>query len=187
MNEIWKTIEDYPDYMISNMGRVKSLKNGKETILKPMLGKIGYYYVNLTMNGKRKVHYIHRLVSIYFIPNPENKPCIDHINTDRTDNRIENLRWCTQKENCNNYNTKIKQTSNKNHNSLPIIQFTIDGDFIRKWDCTMNAERALGIEHSNIVKCCKGRYKTVGNYKWKYYYKGIWIKKHIPLKYKKVA
>lgn len=187
MNEIWKTIDDYPDYMVSNMGRVKSFKKGKEVILKPILGKIGYYYVNLRNNGKRKVHYIHRLISEYFIPNPENKPCIDHINTDRTDNRVENLRWVTQKENCNNDITKQKQFGYKNSQSIPILQFTKVGEFIRKWDCSMDVQRELNINHGNISKCCKGKHKTVGGYIWRYYYKGIWLKTHVPLKDKKVA
>lgn len=189
MIEEWKTIENYPDYMISSMGRIKSFKKGKEIILKPILSKVGYYYVNLQNNGKRKVHYIHRLLGKYYIPNPENKPCINHINTDKTDNRIDNLRWVTQKENCNNLTTKQKQSSNNNYKSIPIIQFTKDGELIRKWESTMDVEREYNFNHSNILKCCsfKPKHKTAYGYKWRYYYKGIWLKNHIPLKDKMVA
>lgn len=191
MNEIWKTIDDYPDYMISSMGRVKSLKNGKEIILK--MGKLskGYYGCNLSNNGNQKTYRIHRLVAQAFIPNPENKPHIDHINTDKTDNRVENLRWVTNKENCNNSLTLENRSKCrlgiKHPNSKPIIQFTKNGKLIRKWDCSMDIERELGINHSLIPRCCKGKLQTTGGYKWKYYYKGIWLKNHIPLKYKKVA
>lgn len=111
MTEIWKTIKDYPNYQVSNLGRVKSLnylRTGKEKILRINKDKDGYFQITLSKNGKVKTHKIHRLVAEHFIPNPDNKPCIDHINTDRTDNNVENLRWTTQKENCNNPITKTK-------------------------------------------------------------------------------
>ena len=109
MNEIWKTIEDYPNYMVSNMGNVKSLKWGKEKILKAGKNNHGYLSVVLCKDGKQKTHKVHRLVAQAFIPNPENKEQIDHINTIKTDNRVENLHWVTSKENNNNPLTKEKK------------------------------------------------------------------------------
>lgn len=114
--EIWKTIEDYPNYQVSNMGRVKSLGNNKarkEKILKGIKGKDSYLSVGLYKEGKIKMYLVHRLVAQAFIPNPNNKPFIDHINTIRTDNRVENLRWVTSKENMNNSITieKLKTKS----------------------------------------------------------------------------
>ena len=114
--EVWKPIKDYEGlYEISNLGRVKSLnykRTGKEKILKNTVCNDGYLKVGLTKNGKDKVFRIHRLVAEAFIPNPENKPYVDHINTIREDNRVENLRWATAKENNNNSLTKKKMSEN---------------------------------------------------------------------------
>lgn len=114
--EQWKDIKNYDNYMVSNLGRVKSLnynRTGKERVLKPSKDKDGYLIVGLYKNGKGKTHKIHRLVAETFIPNPENKPCIDHINTDKTDNRVENLRFVTQYENMNNEISKKKMSEAK--------------------------------------------------------------------------
>ena len=199
MEEIWKTIEDYPDYMISSTGRVKSLKYGKEKILAERKHSNGYLRVSI----KRKDFYIHRLVAQAFIPNPDNKPQIDHINTDRTDNRVENIRWVTRNENMNNPLTLIKSSEcrkgEKSSNwgkrnelsssSKPTLQFSKEGELIKKWSSSIEVERELGICASNINACCdrKKRSKTAKGYIWHRYYKGLWLKKHIPLKNKKVA
>ena len=199
VNEIWRDIEGYEGlYQISNLGNVKSLnynKTGKEKILKNGKDRGGYLQVNLWKNGNGKNYLIHRLVAEAFLPNSDNKPEIDHINTNKTDNRICNLRWCTHKENSNNSLTIDKMSKNahfknkfgiEHPNSKPIIQFTLDGKLVRKWDSAMDAHRELGINRNCICQCCKGKYKTANGYIWRYYYKDIWIKNHIPQKDKKV-
>jgi hypothetical protein len=119
MQEIWKDIPEYKGYyQVSNLGRVKGLKYTfwatrqfrtlPERILKPNKNKSGYYYVVLHKNRKGKTWKVHRLVALAFIPNPDNKPCVDHIDTNTTNNNVENLRWCTHKENINNPLTKQK-------------------------------------------------------------------------------
>ena len=177
MNEIWKDIEGYPNYMISSMGRVKSLNynhTGEEKILKPSL-RNGYYFCNLSLLGKSKKFYIHRLVAQAFIPNYENKPFVDHINTIRTDNKVENLRWTTRIENNNNPITKSKYVNTitgrngKQHNSSKsILQFDKNMNFIKKWDNARIANRELNIAYQSISKCCKGKLKTSGGYLWGY-------------------
>ena len=208
MIEIWKDIKGYENlYQISNMGRVKSLERIiircdnktqtiKEKILKTRIGNNGYYTIILSKKGEIKKIDIHRLIAIAFIPNPDNKPCIDHINGDRTDNRIENLRWVTQKENINNpisiskmkNNHHLKNTFGAEHPlSKPILQFTLDGKLVRKWESAVDIKKELGFNNCHISSCCNGKRKTANGYIWKYYYKGIWLKNHIPLKDKKVA
>ena len=97
--EIFKTIKDYPMYQVSNMGRVWSVRKNK--VLKPLTIQ-GYHKVYLYNENGGKQYFVHRLVAMTFIENPQNKPCVDHINTIKTDNRAENLRWVTSKENANN-------------------------------------------------------------------------------------
>lgn len=126
--EEWRDIEGYEGlYQISNEGRVKRLENeitcwharGKKFITIKNKEQItcgclvnGYCVTSLTKNKISKNYLVHRLVAEAFIDNPENKPCIDHINTVRNDNRVCNLRWCTQKENMNNEITKKKIQDN---------------------------------------------------------------------------
>jgi hypothetical protein len=99
--EIWKTIEEFPDYQVSNLGRVKGGRWGN--IFKGVYDKDNYKRISIyDVNKKQKTKAIHRLVATTFISNPLNKPCVDHINRIKDDNRIDNLRWVTHKENEDN-------------------------------------------------------------------------------------
>lgn len=100
-SEIWKEINDYQGYYVSNLGRIKSTKKSKVMILKQVSTKNGYSRVWLYNSSKGKAHLIHRLVAKAFIPNPKNLPQVNHINEDKTDNCVENLEWMTAKENIN--------------------------------------------------------------------------------------
>lgn len=181
MNRIWKTIEEYPNYMVNNIGEVKR-KEGldsaghyrREKMLSPKMDKDGYYQYTLCKDGKMKCFRAHRLVVQTFIPNPENKPCIDHINCVRSDNRVENLRWVTNQE---NHNNPLSLINHKNASSIAIIQYTKDGKMLRKWESATEAAEELNLHHQSISKCCKGRYgvKTVGGYIWKYYDKETYL------------
>lgn len=186
--EIWKNIDGYPNYQVSNMGRVKSLNynhTGKEKILKGLKNTNGYIYVALYKEGKVKGYSIHRLVATAFIPNPNNLPQVNHRNEIKTDNRVENLEYCNSKYNTN-FGTRNERIGKAN--SISILQFTKNGELIRKWDCSMDIERELGFYHSNITNCCNGKRKSIGGYKWHFHYKSIWEKNHIPqIKLKKVA
>jgi len=100
--EEWKEVINFSRYRVSNTGVVKAVKhkgNDRECVLKPQIDKDGYYWVGLTRDDKKRCNIrIARLVATAFIPNPDNKPEIDHINRIITDNRVENLRWATRQE-----------------------------------------------------------------------------------------
>ena len=171
MQEIWKDIPGYENYQISNLGNVKSLnylRTGKEKLLKPGLSSSGYYFVPLCKNGEKKYFNIHRLVSLVFIPNPDNKPCVDHINGDRLDNREKNLRWCTNKEN-QNFPLARKNKINNPKLSKPILQIDINtGKIINEYPSIMEVQRQLEIAGGNISNCCNGKLKTAYGYYWRY-------------------
>ena len=192
--EFWRTVVidgvEYPKYAVSNFGRVKNLDyrgTGRERLFKLSIARDNYLRV---MMINKKNYSVHRLVAEVFIPNPEEKPYIDHINTVRTDNIVlldddgktvlyTNLRWVTTKENCNNTLSKINMRRNakkpclgkfgaEHPNAKEIVQFTYDGQFISKWSCAKEAGRELEIERRNITNCCLGKRKSAGGYKWKY-------------------
>ena len=175
IKEIWKPIEGYNGlYQVSNMGRVKSLERNvvkgkgglykiEEKILKSIKKRDGYFQINLSKDGKQKTHLVHRLVAQAFLPNPNNLVEINHINEDKTNNRTDNLEWCSREYNCN-YGTRNERIRK------PVLQFSKTDEFIKKWDSAREVERELNIAHNQITACCKKRkdYKTAGGYKWGY-------------------
>ena len=109
--EIWKEIPNFDDYMISNLGRVKSFKQNEERIMTNYLNA-GYYAVLLTNNNGKKLNKnIHRLLAELFISNPDNLKCVDHIDTQKLNNNLSNLRWCTFSQNSCNKNKQKRKTS----------------------------------------------------------------------------
>lgn len=117
--EIWSEIENFKDYFVSNFGRIKSLKKNNARIIKPQaLHGNCYFTVLLYQNRKVKPQLIHRLVAKAFIPNPDDKPFVNHINGIKTDNRVDNLEWCTQKENVQHaFKTGLRKEGGKNPKS----------------------------------------------------------------------
>ena len=108
-------IEGYENYLIFEDGVVINSKSGRE--IKPCLSNMGYYIIGLSKDGKRNNFLIHRLIALAYLPNPDNKLFIDHINRNTKDNRIDNLRWVTRSENDRNrscHSNSGKQFISKN-------------------------------------------------------------------------
>ena len=194
--ELWKDIKDFDGYQISNMGRIRSV--GRKVavgvhkreivglILKTNKDKDGYEGVNLKIGGKSYRKKVHRLVAKAFIDNPNNYPCIDHINGIRDDNRVENLRYCTVKMNANyelakkNRSLAIKQSYVNNPNLREIRANTFGKSNMQRievfqndislgvFDSQIQASRCLGISQSLISQCTRMGIKSK---------KGITVKK----------
>ena len=184
MKEVWKDIPGYEGlYQVSNLGRVKSLervvrnpryKSGvmhqPEKIKTPSV-KNGYLKLSLHNDGISKNYYLHRLVADAFIPNPDNKEAVNHINGNKLDNKVENLEWTTAKENVNHaIITGLSKTNQKNQksSSKPVAQYDRNMNLIKIYPSMKEAERETGISHSSISWCCSGRFKVGGGYIWKY-------------------
>lgn len=164
--EIRKDIKGYEGvYKISNFGRVKSLKFGKERILKLCVSNNGYLVVNLCKNNKYRSHYVHRLVVEAFIPNPENKPEVNHINEDKINNMISNLEWCTRKYNLNYGTRRLREAISKGH-KVKVIDIA-NGEY-NYYPSIRECARQLGVNRTNIVNCSNGKVSHVGGYIFEY-------------------
>ena len=161
INEIWKDCKGYEGkYQVSNLGRVWSIKT--QRYLKGSYDKDGYHQVCLTAkNGKSKKEFIHRLVALAFLSNPNNLPQVNHKDENKDNNCVDNLEWISIKDNAN-HGTRNKRISKAN--SIPVYCFELDKTFYG----AMEAARELGLNNSSISKACKGKQKTTGGYHWCY-------------------
>lgn len=193
---MWKYIDDTDGlYQINEDGEIKSLprkirsKGGfrmtKEKILKHNISKNGYHMIGLHTNDKVIKAYVHRLVAQYFVPNPDNKPCVDHIDGNIDNNASSNLRWCTIKENNNFPHHRRKLSSSKKgkrpnyDNSKPIEQYNLEtNEVIKRYHNAVEAFKETNILPSAISaaatnKLChkNGNYwrvKSAGGFGWRF-------------------
>lgn len=173
--EVWKDIQGYEwHYMVSNLWNVYSIKS--ELKLKLYLNSKWYPTVMLYIDGNRSNISVHRLVSIAFIPNPENKRTVNHINGIRNDNRLSNLEWATYSEN-NKHSFDFLWRKPYMlwklwfdcFNSKPVCQISKDWIYKNMFWSMAEAERYTWIHKANISRCCLGVRKYAWWYKWEFY------------------
>ena len=160
--ENWKAITGYEGiYEVSDQGRVKSLKYGKEKILKPRKTTWGYLLVSLCKDGHTKQTYVHRIVSEAFIPNPQGLETVNHKDEDKTNNFASNLEWMSQEDNVAYSQPRWAKRSVQMFDKST-------GELLATFPSLMEAVRVTGINQSNICSCCLGKLKSAGGYVWKY-------------------
>ena len=189
IGEIWRTaVYDgiiYEGlYKVSNWGRILSLNynhTGKPGLMKPYENKDGYLEVNLWKNGEPKLCSVHRLIAQTFIPNPENLPEVNHIDENKTNNFVflneddsinkekSNLEWKNHRDNCN-HGTRNERSAKARINGIrskPVLQFTLDGEFVREYPSLSECERN-GFNKGAVCRCCRGELPHYKGYIWKY-------------------
>lgn len=170
--EIWKPVLGFEQsYLVSNKGRVASTKSHrrKGILLSLCVTSHGYHYVSLYQpTGERSYKGVHRLVAEAFIDNPNEYTQIDHINTIRTDNRVENLKWCTHSENSLNPITRKRNSQShlnkKTHCQIPIVQLK-NGVLVKIYN-SIQLTKEDGFTPRCIHYCLKKEYKTHKGYTW---------------------
>ena len=163
-DEIWKPVLGFDGlYEVSNLGNVKSLnyrRKGKPKILK--LTKMGTGYLCVKIKGKLML--VHQLVAKSFLDNPNNYPQVDHINTIRTDNNVNNLRWVNQS--MNNLNPITNERFKHAQKEFHIVQLTLSGYIINEWNSISEASRVTSVNKSNIQKACNNGFYSISRNKW---------------------
>lgn len=195
INETWKPIGGYEGlYEVSDKGRIRSVdrivkstnkgtsyyhkRNG--ALLKPYYNRLGYLLVELWKEGIGKAYTVHRLVALAFVPNPYNKPCVNHLDETHDNNCADNLEWCTQKENMN-YGTapqrigssikrKWERGEFKKRKCRRVAKLSQDGTLLETYSSYLDATRACGSTSNgtSIINCIHGKCKTAYGYKWSY-------------------
>jgi hypothetical protein len=131
-------------------------------------------YTQVRLRGDiNKTYLLHRLVAQMFLPNPENKPQINHINGNKADNRLENLEWATRSQNMTHaYKMGLAKGHDKRGEqhplSKPVTQLTLEGEFIANYGGANEAARQLGVHQASVSSCCNGKCKTAHGFKWQY-------------------
>lgn len=172
--ETWKPIKGFPNYEVSDLGSVRSLNwrgkgNSQRLFLKPH--NKGYLQVELANERGRKTFLVHRLVADAFIPNPDHYPLVNHLDADRTNNRVENLEWCTQSQ---NMRYAYSLPSNKRlvrrgrRRAEQVLQIDMDGNVVRTWEDVRTIKVETGMSDWSIAECCRGNRKTAYGYKWRF-------------------
>ena len=158
-----KLIKNYTNYWIYDTGEVYN--ETTKQFLKGSIGEHGYRYYRLSKDNKKKMFYAHRLVAEAFLDNPQELPVVNHIDGNKLNNSIYNLRLITKSENvfAALYDTKTNKTAKV------VIQYDLQDNYIATFPSAAAAARQLGLDSSTITKVCRGQNKTHGGFKFKYF------------------
>lgn len=191
MKEEWRSVKGYKYYEISNLGRLRSkdrtvrknrsyLKKGR--LLNPTKDKNGYFTFDLKEDGDHKNVKIHRLVAEAFIPNPHNKPFINHIDNNPSNNRVDNLEWATPKENSEHMskqgrNKRTKEWLQNLEESAKAYRKAIKATNIKTGEILIfegvKKVRDFGFQPSCVSNCCTGKRREHKGYKWEFVTEGV--------------
>ena len=172
--EEWRLIVDFPDYEVSSTGLIRNIK--RQTILKKSTNSYGYKVLSLYKDKKDTSVRVNRIVALSFIPNPENKPCVNHIDGDKANDNVSNLEWCTYSENEIHSVKVLGKKPNKawlgkfnedNRGSKPIKQLTKDGVLIKTFPSLSEAGRS-GFSVGCISQVCNGKKELHKKFKWSF-------------------
>lgn len=178
--EEWRPIAGFEGlYEVSNIGRVRSLTRYKK-VIKPIITNSGYYQYQLWHNGVCRAELAHRLVAQAFIPNPDNKLVVNHIDENKLNNSVDNLEWLSQVDNCR-YGTAVarrtqhldyskRKVNNANQIkacSKPIRQYTKSGEFICEWPSATECAKATGMSLSGIRAVARGNRNSIFGFVFK--------------------
>lgn len=167
MEEIWKPIEEFPEYEISNFGEVSSHKGKGRRTIKSFYNPEGYKFVYLYKDNKKHPVQVHRLVAKYFVPNPNNYEYINHKDEDKGNNICSNLEWCTSSYN-RTYGTTEKRRIESLADKYAIDQYSLEGKFIKTFRNAREASMIFGKTNaSSINNCVRGVTKSAYGFKWK--------------------
>lgn len=174
MQEIWRPFNNYE---VNTAGKVMNSKTGR--IMKPGKDTSGYMQVVLFVNGSPKNYKVHRLVAQVFPDlvgwteeakgRPFSEIEVNHINEDKTDNRVENLEWCSREYNVNygTRNEKVSKSMTNGKLSKTVYQYTLDGQLVKVWPSTMECSRN-GFSFGCIAACCRGQRSNHKGFMWSY-------------------
>lgn len=151
------------DYSVSTEGEVR--KDKTNYILTQSVQQ-DYKFVTLLINGHQKRMRVHRMVAETFIPNPLQKPYVNHINGNRGDNNVENLEWVTPAENSQH---AVAQGLWNKGKSRPVVQYNLDGIEMATYPSAAEAARQTGCSQSKITMCCRRQRETTNDYQWRYF------------------
>ena len=167
MEEIWKDIKGFEGkYQVSNLGRVRGFVRVKGKILSYHPSSDGYLRAELRKDGKKIRFYVHRLVAQAFISNPDNLPEVNHKDEDKTNNKVDNLEWCTHEYNIT-YGT-MQQRSADSRLRDHVLQYDINGNLVALHKSNRTIKEKYGEDNGCISQCCVGEINSYKGYIWLY-------------------